>query len=877
MLDVMSKRDKWIYRLFVLVWLVVNGVFWSWWFREEHLASAGMFVLMSLALLYETTLLPSVYLFYVGRMRKPIHQEPPPGLKVAMITLCVPQKESLEVIERQLKAMSEVEYSHDSWVLDEGNDPHVKALAVKYGVEHFSRKGMEKYNQPCPPFQAKTKAGNVNAWIDAYGDQYDFFVQMDIDHNPRPDYLNRVLGHFTDPKVAWVQAPSIYGNLDQWTARGSAEQELVLQGPLQMGFYGWSKTPFIIGSHSTYRMSAIRGIGGFQPTRAEDHLDTVVLARHGHEGTFVPEPIAIGDGPETFDIYLAQQFAWAYSMIQVFFKYLPKYVSGYKKRQALQFLFAQTWYTFWSTSMAVLFLLPCVAILLGEPIAKMPFGEFAVRYTPVWATAMSIWLWTRKWFQPKGLSLSWRGVILHVARWPIVLLALFNVILGIKKPYMITSKGKTFGEHRMLSLVSQIPYLVLLVFSFLTIWIFILRKEQGSTQGYLLFVLEGILLFIAVYGAVLLNDLRSLRSEGVKTMKGFSMRVKHITVLAVLGISLLGTSMVAAAPIAQAISWSPLPVVPLPQSLREQQAASVPTPTPTVEWYQVLGYPSVRWRSTRPTPTPMSRSDVALGVYDPEGTLNELALQIQHTYVVWFLTDDLTKAVEEARQMKRFPLISLEPWPLLINNLSGETLLADINSGKYDEYVVKLAKNARAQAPQKILIRWAHEMELTGLYPWSQGNPEAYISAYRRVYNIFKALAVTNVLWIWSPGGNADAEMYYPGDNYVDYIGVTILADERWDEDAGFDNLRSFETLLGEKYRLSEEFNKPLIAAEVGVSTEGNSEKLLWLSEARRSFSLFPQLGAFVYFNAPNTHAPTDGYRPDWTVNSATLKEVFLE
>jgi len=98
-----------------------------------------------------------------------------------------------------------------------------------------------------------------------------FFTQLDIDHNPRLDYLDRVLGYFEDPKVAWVQAPSVYGNFEHWTARGSAEQEFVLQGPLQMGFYGHSRTPFIIGSHSTYRMSAIREIGGFQPTRAEDH------------------------------------------------------------------------------------------------------------------------------------------------------------------------------------------------------------------------------------------------------------------------------------------------------------------------------------------------------------------------------------------------------------------------------------------------------------------------------------------------------------------------------------------------------------------------------------------------------------------------------
>ena len=68
--------------------------------------------------------------------------------------------------------------------------------------------------------------------------QYDFFVQLDIDHRPDRTYLDRVLGYFDDPGIAWVQAPSVCGNLGTWTARGLAEQELVFQGPLQMGFYG---------------------------------------------------------------------------------------------------------------------------------------------------------------------------------------------------------------------------------------------------------------------------------------------------------------------------------------------------------------------------------------------------------------------------------------------------------------------------------------------------------------------------------------------------------------------------------------------------------------------------------------------------------------
>ena len=75
---------------------------------------------------------------------------------------------------------------------------------------------------------------------------------------------------------------------------------------------------------------------------------------------FVPEVIALGDGPETFDIYLAQQFAWAYSMIQVLLRFTPQALPPVPAAQLVQFLFVQTWYTFFSLSMLVLFAAPLV-------------------------------------------------------------------------------------------------------------------------------------------------------------------------------------------------------------------------------------------------------------------------------------------------------------------------------------------------------------------------------------------------------------------------------------------------------------------------------------------------------------------------------------
>jgi cellulose synthase (UDP-forming) len=495
--------------------VISNVQFWSWWISRAQGGEPWLAVAVSVALAYQATVLPTIFWWFLGRMRRPVHSHPPRRLRVAMITLCVPSCESLGVVEGQLRALRAVRYRHDSWILDEENSPAVRELARRHGVRYFSRAGIERWNQPGPPHQRKTKAGNVNAWLGYLaetGIDYDVFVQLDIDHRPKRSYLDRVLGYFDDPSVAWVQAPSVCGNLDSWTARGLAEQDLVLQGPLQMGFYGSSRTPFIIGSHTSYRTSAIREIGGFQPTRAEDHLDTVVLAAHGHRGVYVPETIAVGDGPEDFRTYLRQQFAWAHSMVTVLFSWTPRLLHRYTLGQGFQFLFSQTWYLLWSVSMLALWAAPLVALLSDRRIAATSLGEYLLYFTPLALAGWLIWCFARPWFHPHGLRISWRGAVLTVARWPVVLWAVLSVLLRIERPYMITPKGVARGSRR--ATVVHGPLLGLATVALGGIWLSDALRQAGDGRGYVLLVLINALVMVVASGTILLLEIRGARAAG---------------------------------------------------------------------------------------------------------------------------------------------------------------------------------------------------------------------------------------------------------------------------------------------------------------------------------------------------------------------------
>jgi cellulose synthase (UDP-forming) len=549
------NQERWYWAI-VAFWVAVNGYYWAWWIQPGHVGDPILFAVVALAMFYVFTLLPSAYLFFLGRMRHPVHidagRSEDKGVvqRVAVISLTVPGAESLEIVKRQMLAMKRIRYPHDSWILvDKEHSPEIAKLAQKLGVNYFSRHDVDTWgaqqisawNQPQAPFAAKTKAGNVNSWLDAFGEGYSHFTQLDIDHEPSPGYLDRVLGYFIDPLVAWVQAPSVYGNHELWTARGSSEQELVLQGPLQMGFFGFSRTPFIIGSHCTYDVKAIERIGGFQPTRAEDHLDTVCLAAKGYEGVYLPEILATGDGPENFETYLAQQFAWAYSMIQVLFSYTPRLIREYTPRRGIQFLFVQTWYTFWSLSMLVLFTAPLLTLTLNDPIANMSYWTFLAHILPVSFTASATWLWSRKWQFPQNLRLSWRGVLLHIARWVAVLSAFIQVVFRVKKPYMITIKG--MGGIPRFPLAVLIPYIALIGLSLGTCWFYLGVYGGGPSQAYLFFALKGAILFWLMLVILLAHDVYSVTKSGTPLLRTLQTRsAALVTILSLTALLALTTA-----------------------------------------------------------------------------------------------------------------------------------------------------------------------------------------------------------------------------------------------------------------------------------------------------------------------------------------------
>jgi len=159
-----------------------------------------------------------------------------------------------------------------------------------------------------------------------------------------------------------------------------------------------------------------------------------------------------------------------------------------------------------------------------------------------------------------------------------------------------------------------------------------------------------------------------------------------------------------------------------------------------------------------------------------------------------------------------------------------------------------------------VVIRWGHEMEnFTGRYPWATRDAQAYIDAYQ--YFVSKcASRAPNAQYMWSPAGNKNLKDYWPGENYVDYIGITVYNYEAW-EILFYGYSRSFKENFGERYARVGEYRKPIMIAEFGATGAGRTQ---WITEALQEVNKYILVKSVLFFSAMDPVSWGSVPPPDW-------------
>lgn len=262
----------------------------------------------------------------------------------------------------------------------------------------------------------------------------------------------------------------------------------------------------------------------------------------------------------------------------------------------------------------------------------------------------------------------------------------------------------------------------------------------------------------------------------------------------------------------------------------------------------------------------------AFGVYDPNADFaNTKGIDIEHVFMPWSNIDlaSLRKADAYAAERGRELLLSVEPWSWSTDGTLPNDQLHDmILAGDYDGHIEEVC-GAIGGLNTTVTIRWGHEMDSnTERYAWSLWSPEDYVTAYRRFVNECRKVA-PNAKFMWSPLGEASLKAYYPGDTYVDTIGLTVFGFQQYDKDQ-YGREMGFTEHLAARYKLVAEYNKPVVVAEAGCA--GDQVYIdRCLQELVSPGAQFTQLEGVIYFNDIDPVAWPGHGTPNWRVPSDTF------
>ncbi len=202
--------------------------------------------------------------------------------------------------------------------------------------------------------------------------------------------------------------------------------------------------------------------------------------------------------------------------------------------------------------------------------------------------------------------------------------------------------------------------------------------------------------------------------------------------------------------------------------------------------------------------------------------------------------------LEQIDKRGALPMVSWEPW----DSDGKPAKLWAIARGRYDGYLRRSAHLAKLWG-KPVMARFAQEMNGSWA-PWEQGHvgstPRSFILAWRHVVSVFRQAGADNVIWVWCPNvntGHLQFMQYYPGDRWVDWVGLDGF---NWGGSIGW---RSFSEIFAGSYEeLARETSKPIVIAETGSGQTGG-DKASWVTSTfRDELQHFPRVRAVVWYNS---------------------------
>jgi beta-mannanase len=228
-------------------------------------------------------------------------------------------------------------------------------------------------------------------------------------------------------------------------------------------------------------------------------------------------------------------------------------------------------------------------------------------------------------------------------------------------------------------------------------------------------------------------------------------------------------------------------------------------------------------------------------------------IQIGSFYSGWAYGGFDTRLAKQVRSAGAVPMVTWEPWDYRKGVHQTRFSMASIAAGDHDRYIRQFATAVkRFRSP--VLIRFAHEMN-GDWYPWAVGvngtTARQYVTAWRHVVNLFRAVGAGNARWVWSPNvvrrTQSPLAATWPGAGYVDWVGLdgynggSALNWGGW-----LTPEEIFTKTLTDVRAIAP--NTPVMITETGC-VEAGGDKADWIRALFGWIERHPDVRALVWFN----------------------------
>ncbi|WP_423861054.1 glycosyltransferase family 2 protein [Arachnia propionica] len=349
------------------------------------------------------------------------------GRQIDVDVLITVYGESLDVIETTARAAMAMHGRHTTWILDDGDSDEVRDLAKFLGCRYVRRLG-----------SSGAKAGNVNNALSVA--KAEFFVIFDADFVAKPEFLYEMIPFMEDPNVAFVQAPQVYGNLNNIVSRGAGFIQMVFYRFIQPGRNEFNAA-FCVGTNVLFRRAAVKDVGGiYTQSKSEDIWTSILMHERGWRSIFQPKELAVGETPDTIEAYSKQQLRWATGGFEILFTHNP--LSPRRRLHMDQRLMYFVTCTFYFTGIApgLLMMVPLMEVFFDlRPVTlAVKWYEWALFYPGFYVMQIVLAAVIAGTFR-------WEVLLLAANSFPIYIKAFFNALLKVDTKWAATgaTKGRT--------------------------------------------------------------------------------------------------------------------------------------------------------------------------------------------------------------------------------------------------------------------------------------------------------------------------------------------------------------------------------------------------------------------------------------------------